>query len=273
MKEVPAENFSVIVVDQGIIDDHLPNRVLHHLKVCKAQHLETNPKYNPEQIKEEREIRYKARKRLFEDRPATPSNDPFQFVVHSPDGTVTNHRSSYLLEREREQRLQRQNLQELRPIEEEGLTDTTSLSSRVEVEVHHHDDASNPPSSNHEPTRVNNGLHLTTDRDTQLRQHDRPSVADEDGVVSGGTSMHHLNPGASEGLTSGLQELSASPGGARLFKDRKKKKREKFVLSRQENVIGGLDGAPHQGEDSGSTKLEVLYSTVNQTPSHLETLL
>lgn len=53
--EVNRENMCVILIDHGIVDDHLPNHVLSALKTCKTQHMHSPKTYNRQAIQELRE--------------------------------------------------------------------------------------------------------------------------------------------------------------------------------------------------------------------------
>lgn len=55
MTEVNRENLCVILIDKGILEDHLPNHVLDALKHCKCKFMNSPETYNRDAIAEERE--------------------------------------------------------------------------------------------------------------------------------------------------------------------------------------------------------------------------
>lgn len=50
--EVNRENMCVILVDEGMVDDHLPNHVLGALRDCKTRFMSSPETYDSEEIKE-----------------------------------------------------------------------------------------------------------------------------------------------------------------------------------------------------------------------------
>ncbi len=55
MKETNRENLCVILMDEGVVDDHLPNHVLNALKTCKTRLVDSLETYDSEAIKKIRE--------------------------------------------------------------------------------------------------------------------------------------------------------------------------------------------------------------------------
>lgn len=55
--EVNRENMCVILIDHGVVDDHLPNHVLSALKTCKTRFMSSPKTYNRQAIEEMREKR------------------------------------------------------------------------------------------------------------------------------------------------------------------------------------------------------------------------
>lgn len=53
--EVNRENMCVILIDEGMVDDHLPNHVLSALQACEANFMSSPQIYKSKEIKEERE--------------------------------------------------------------------------------------------------------------------------------------------------------------------------------------------------------------------------
>lgn len=88
--EVHRENLSVILVDNGIVDDHLPNHVLSTLKDCKAKFMNTEQTNDSEGIQESRErtehLIRNVRKAVSEEgrRCMEGSRNPFKFMAESP---------------------------------------------------------------------------------------------------------------------------------------------------------------------------------------------
>ena len=62
--EVNRENMCVIMVDEGAVDDHLPNHVLHALESCKSQFINSSKTYDREAVRKEREKREELLHRL-----------------------------------------------------------------------------------------------------------------------------------------------------------------------------------------------------------------
>ena len=74
----------MILVEKGMIGDHLPNRVLNTLKLCWNNLLLNSPHYDPPKIKQLREKREKLYRQVFR---ACNDNQPtretgFTFLVH-----------------------------------------------------------------------------------------------------------------------------------------------------------------------------------------------
>jgi hypothetical protein len=55
--EVNRENMCVILIDKGVVDDHLPNHVLHALKTCKTRFMSSPGTYDRETIQKLRDER------------------------------------------------------------------------------------------------------------------------------------------------------------------------------------------------------------------------
>ena len=55
VSEVHNENMGVILVDKGMVEDHLPNHVLAALVQCRERLLLTSPQYDPSKMREMRE--------------------------------------------------------------------------------------------------------------------------------------------------------------------------------------------------------------------------
>ena len=81
MTEAYRENLCVILVDNGMIDDHLPNYVLAALKAYK---LESGITFNHEEIEREREKQAILRARIRRVSESMTQSDGFIFVAGSP---------------------------------------------------------------------------------------------------------------------------------------------------------------------------------------------
>ena len=65
VREVHNENLGTILVDKGMIEDHLPNHVLAALKLCWDKLLRNSPHYDPSKIKQLREKKEKLYRQVF----------------------------------------------------------------------------------------------------------------------------------------------------------------------------------------------------------------
>lgn len=65
VREVHSENLGTILVDKGMIEDHLPNRVLAALRLCWDKLLLNSPHYDPSKIKKLREKKEKLYRQVF----------------------------------------------------------------------------------------------------------------------------------------------------------------------------------------------------------------
>ena len=65
VREVHNENLGTILVDKGMVEDHLPNRVLAALKLSWDKLLLNSAHYDPSKIKELREKKEKLYRRVF----------------------------------------------------------------------------------------------------------------------------------------------------------------------------------------------------------------
>lgn len=65
VREVHNENLGTILVDKGMIEDHLPNHVLAALRLCWDKLLLNSPHYDPSKIKKLREKKEKLYRRVF----------------------------------------------------------------------------------------------------------------------------------------------------------------------------------------------------------------
>ena len=65
VREVHNENLGTILVDKGMIEDHLPNHVLAALRLCWDKLLLNSPHYDPSKIKKLREKKEKLYRQVF----------------------------------------------------------------------------------------------------------------------------------------------------------------------------------------------------------------
>ena len=65
VREVHNENLGLILVDKGMVEDHLPNHVLAALKLCWDKLLLDNEHYDASKIKQLREKKEKLYRRVF----------------------------------------------------------------------------------------------------------------------------------------------------------------------------------------------------------------
>ncbi len=65
VREVYNENLGTILVDKGMIEDHLPNHVLAALRLCWDKLLVNTPHYDPSRIKRLREKKEKLYRQVF----------------------------------------------------------------------------------------------------------------------------------------------------------------------------------------------------------------
>ena len=65
VREVHNENLGTILVDNGMIEDHLPNHVLAALKLCWDKLLRNSPHYDPSKIKQLRAKKEKLYRQVF----------------------------------------------------------------------------------------------------------------------------------------------------------------------------------------------------------------
>ena len=63
--EVHNENLGTILVDKGMLEDHLPNHVLAALKLCLDKLLLNSPHYDPSKIQQLREKKEKLYRQVF----------------------------------------------------------------------------------------------------------------------------------------------------------------------------------------------------------------
>lgn len=77
--EVHNENLGVILVDKGMVEDHLPNRVLGALVQCRATLLKH---YNPARIKKMREDNEDIYRQIY--RARNSDEQGFPFLVKTP---------------------------------------------------------------------------------------------------------------------------------------------------------------------------------------------
>ena len=83
LTEVCNENIGVILIDRGMVDDHLPNRVLAALKICKENLLVKHPNFDYEKIKTKREQNEQLYRKIY--RAAKKGNErqgEFTFLVN-----------------------------------------------------------------------------------------------------------------------------------------------------------------------------------------------
>ncbi len=80
MKETNRENLCVILMDEGVVDDHLPNHVLNALKTCKTRLVDSLETYDSEAIKKIREQQVELLCRIPRGNKSRDPRDGFIFV-------------------------------------------------------------------------------------------------------------------------------------------------------------------------------------------------
>lgn len=102
--QVPNENIGVILVDKGMVEDHLPNHVLSALKLCKEKLLIGRRDYSSAKIMELRERNENLYRRIYKAKMKrnVPQEEGFTFLVsESPSVDEPRQLSRSLLPHQR----------------------------------------------------------------------------------------------------------------------------------------------------------------------------
>jgi hypothetical protein len=173
VREVHNENLGTILVDKGMIEDHLPNHVLAALRLCWDKLLLNTPHYDPSRIKRLREKKEKLYRQVFracKDEEQTKETG-FVFLVNETPMVSEQRRLS--AGRQAGQRTMETVTQDHHQTPSLSVTQhqTPSLSVTVAADVHHERaGATDLPVATNGPTVTFDNRVLTQEcRETQPR--------------------------------------------------------------------------------------------------------